>query len=597
MKKLIKPIAYIFSVAFVFGFLVLTVGKNFENFVSEIENRTFDLRQNIIYKYKKHNDSIIILDIDEISYEYFTEKYGSWPVPREYWGTLINRLEKYSPKAIAFDMLFVKKFNTQKGSDTKLISAINNNKNVLVAIDFDEKSSEERTPPEFPDTIKVKVDGGLNLKNAKKLPDLTWKNSRGIMDEILKGNENVGFINVPTESDGAIREYMPLLVYKDEFYRHLALITALKSLGADTHNLKIRNNEIIIDKTHKIPLNQYGMVHLNWYGPERTFEYVPLYKLDRALKTNDKAFLDEIDFKDKIIYIGTSATALGDIKTVPTSSRYPGVETHATFINNVLDNNFIKRTSPATDLAVTILLAALVYLIVFKNASILLSNIEFFLCLAGYFILTVVLMHFFNIWIGLVLPLAVAIGVYAFTYIYKYLLKSKDYEQTYKLAVTDALTEMYNHRYFQEQMIANCENSTRYETAFSLILIDIDLFKKFNDTFGHQSGDAVLKQVAQTIKKSIRATDIACRYGGEEMAVILTNTGKDEAVLTADKICLAIRNNEFILANGQKTNVTISLGVSTAPINGKTPVELIEYADKCLYHAKENGRNQVVANI
>ena len=183
------------------------------------------------------------------------------------------------------------------------------------------------------------------------------------------------------------------------------------------------------------------------------------------------------------------------------------------------------------------------------------------------------------------------------TYCEKYLLKSKDYEQTYKLAVTDGLTQLYNHRFFQEQMINNASNFKRYGNKFSLILIDIDFFKKFNDTYGHQSGDCVLKQVANILKKNSRNSDFVCRYGGEEMAIILTNTAKAEATITAEKICNAVRNNKFILVNGEKVNVTISVGVATVGDNGEKPQEIIEYSDKCLYFAKENGRNQVVSEV
>ena len=143
-------------------------------------------------------------------------------------------------------------------------------------------------------------------------------------------------------------------------------------------------------------------------------------------------------------------------------------------------------------------------------------------------------------------------------------------------------------------MINNTNAYNRYGVQFSLILIDIDFFKKFNDTYGHQSGDCVLKQVAQILKKNSRTSDVACRYGGEEMAIILTNTPKEDAITTANKVCLAVRNNKFTLANGEKVNVTISVGVATVGENGKKPQEMIEYADKCLYIAKENGRNQVV---
>ena len=206
-------------------------------------------------------------------------------------------------------------------------------------------------------------------------------------------------------------------------------------------------------------------------------------------------------------------------------------------------------------------------------------------------------MEHFNLWIGIIIPLTFGIITYVLCYIVKYLLKSKDYEETYKLAVTDALTELYNHRFFQEKMIENFDLNARYGSNFSIIMIDIDFFKKFNDTYGHQSGDAVLKQVAKTIKKNVRSTDIPCRYGGEEMAVILTNTNKNEAVVTAEKICQAVREREFILVNGEVVHVTISVGVASSEADGKAPQELIEYSDKCLYIAKENGRNQVVTKI
>ena len=137
------------------------------------------------------------------------------------------------------------------------------------------------------------------------------------------------------------------------------------------------------------------------------------------------------------------------------------------------------------------------------------------------------------------------------------------------------------------------EQAKRYEAPFSLIIIDIDYFKKFNDTFGHQAGDAVLRQVAQLLKQSVRATDIVCRYGGEEMSIILPNTPKDMSVITAEKICKRVAAKRFRLNNSQESNVTISLGVATFPDDGTSAAEIIEAADKRLYQSKNNGRNQV----
>ena len=202
-------------------------------------------------------------------------------------------------------------------------------------------------------------------------------------------------------------------------------------------------------------------------------------------------------------------------------------------------------------------------------------------------------MQYFNIWLNTVIPLISSVFTLLAVYIYKYLVKSKDFEQTYKLATTDVMTKLYNHRYFQDQMVANINVNKRYNGHFSLIMTDIDFFKKFNDTYGHQAGDTVLKCVAKVLKENIRATDIPCRYGGEEMSIILTNTDKKEALITAKKICEEIRKSKFQLNQNTSVNVTLSLGVSTYPQDGETANELIEYADSQLYKAKENGRNQV----
>ena len=124
-------------------------------------------------------------------------------------------------------------------------------------------------------------------------------------------------------------------------------------------------------------------------------------------------------------------------------------------------------------------------------------------------------------------------------------------------------------------------------------MIDIDFFKKFNDTYGHQAGDAVLRGVAHTLKRNVRSSDVVCRYGGEEMAIILKDTDFDQAFLTAEKVCKTIAAKPFKIAANTEKQVTISLGVSTFPDHGQTVQEMIEHADQGLYAAKENGRNQV----
>ncbi len=590
-KKYLLYVLYALIVALLFGFLIwLGHFKAFQEFTSKVEQSSFDLRQNIISKYKKANTDIVILAVDDATYEYIMDKYGSWPISRQVWSEVINSVEKVKPKFLIFDLLFVKPNLNDVQADKNFVNAVENNKNVYLSMNFDNYSDDIRKSKDLDEKLRLNIQKGYLQDNEY----VSFINSRMIMDDLIKATENIGIINVTRDNDGIIRNTTPIFKYKGNYYPNLSFIVALDLLGQNS--VSIENNNIIIDENHKIPLDMTQRAILNWYGKRGTYKHIPMWEVVKSIKNQDFEYLEN-NFKDKIVYIGTTATSLSDIKSVPTESNLAGVEFHATFLNNILDNNFIKKVSPEIDFFVSIVLCFLVGYIVLKTSSV--SKTIFFLigAIVLYGIVATYIMYKWNIWISVVLPCISIIATFILIYCEKYLLKSKDYEQTYKLAVTDGLTQLYNHRYFQEQIINQINNFERYGTVFSLILIDIDFFKKFNDTYGHQSGDCVLKQVANILKKNSRTSDIACRYGGEEMSIILTNTNKKEAIITAQKICAAVRNNKFTLANGEKVNVTISVGVATVGKDGSKPQELIEYSDKCLYKAKESGRNQVVFEV
>ena len=165
------------------------------------------------------------------------------------------------------------------------------------------------------------------------------------------------------------------------------------------------------------------------------------------------------------------------------------------------------------------------------------------------------------------------------------------------LANFDGLTGVYNHRYFQNALDQELNRSVRNESEISLIIIDIDHFKRFNDTYGHQAGDFVLVSFARTLKKRLRNYDILARYGGEEFAIILPETNSDEAMAVAKKLRTAVINQTFSDQNGDH-KVTASFGVTTVQpaldvhFNKST---FVSQADKALYEAKDKGRDRVVA--
>ena len=585
-KKISCAIGLTFFI--IFAFLILK-NANLNNFIDTIENRTFDLRQSILINEgsKKANQDIVIVAIDDATYEYILDNYGEWPLPRDTYAKIVNYLEKQNPRIIAFDLMFVKSLKSKNQADKELTEIFKKYNNVFTSMNFDNQSEDLRLPPNLPQKLTIDV------KNNSKIDfsQLTYTNCRTIIEDIINATSNIGIINVSRSDDGILRK-MPLVVkYKDDYYPQLALKVGLNYLGEKQTSFEIDKHSDFKLGDRKIYLDNDGSAILNWYGPAGTYTYIPMYQLIKAVN-GEKTELD-YDFSNKIIYFGTTAASLFDIKTVPTGKIYPGVEVQATYVNNIIDNNFIKKVNRGYTIALSILLALFIASVVTRVSSAFTASM---MSLSAYFIYILIAyysMKFENLWLEVVYPLIFSIAAFTLAYIVKYLIKSRDFEQQYKLATTDGLTELYNHRYFQEQIRMQVEQSKRYNNNFSLIIIDIDFFKKFNDTFGHQSGDAVLRQVAQTLKKNVRATDIVCRYGGEEMSIILPNTGKDEAFSTAQKICERVASKKFKLAGDKETNVTISLGVATFPYDGDNASVIIEMADKRLYNAKNNGRNQV----
>ncbi|MEA3307059.1 MAG: sensor domain-containing diguanylate cyclase, partial [Elusimicrobiota bacterium] len=167
------------------------------------------------------------------------------------------------------------------------------------------------------------------------------------------------------------------------------------------------------------------------------------------------------------------------------------------------------------------------------------------------------------------------------------------FEQVEQLAVKDGLTQMYTHRAFEGRLQEEILRSARGKTPFSLLMIDIDHFKKYNDTYGHQAGDSVLKTVSGILKENIREVDFAARYGGEEFAIILTGIGKADAASLAEHLRITLEAAKFNFG-GKATGVTASFGVSEFPADATIESQLIRAADERLYRAKDGGRHMVV---
>jgi diguanylate cyclase (GGDEF)-like protein len=163
------------------------------------------------------------------------------------------------------------------------------------------------------------------------------------------------------------------------------------------------------------------------------------------------------------------------------------------------------------------------------------------------------------------------------------------YEQTQQMALTDGLTGLYTHRLFQDKLNEEIEYAQRHDQNVVLVMVDADNFKSYNDTLGHPAGDALLKEIAALLKDKVRAADIVCRYGGDEFALLLKNTRKEDAA----RMCERIREAFQLRFGGNTVQVTSSIGLACFPTDADSKKDLAQAADDALYVSKRSGRNRV----
>lgn len=170
---------------------------------------------------------------------------------------------------------------------------------------------------------------------------------------------------------------------------------------------------------------------------------------------------------------------------------------------------------------------------------------------------------------------------------------SRLFERVRNLSIRDSLTDLYNHRHTLDLVAHELERVGRYQENFSVLMVDIDHFKQVNDEHGHQAGDAVLREVAQILRDTLRSVDGVGRYGGEEFVGILPHTNSEEAHRTAERLRAGIEAHAF-KAFEREMRLTVSVGVATYPTDAAdSAADLIGHADKALYRAKQDGRNRV----
>jgi len=168
------------------------------------------------------------------------------------------------------------------------------------------------------------------------------------------------------------------------------------------------------------------------------------------------------------------------------------------------------------------------------------------------------------------------------------------YDNMKIMAVTDGLTGLYNHREFYQSLRRELERARRYRHTLSLLMIDVDDFKRFNDRFGHPAGDVALRNISDLLRNCARTSDIIARYGGEEFALILPESTPGGALMVAERIKLEVAGHNFIQNAIHSVHLTVSIGIYSSENGNVTEDQIVSLADEASYIAKKAGKNQVV---
>ncbi len=510
------------------------------------------------------NPKIVIVEITDAD----IKKIGRWPWNRSWSAALICALNGLGAKSVYFDIVF----------------------------------SESSTPEDdtlFEEALKESKQANVYLPSVFQSPNFLTQDLLSPLPRFSAYIKGTGAINIYPDSDGTIRR-MPLLFKTEKgLFPHMALKAAMDYAGLEIKDVNRDYITLSSEKSDvKIPVIGKYDLFINWAGRwERTFKHYSFldvlasYQALKQGRTPDKSIFNPEDIKGSMCIVGLTAIGLYDIKPIPIQAQYPGLGVVANVVNNIVNKDFIRIVPRWVDILTLYLLALLAALLV-RGEKPVKESAYFFMFGLLYFAVAIL---FFKqgILVNFSIPILGFFSSYLGVEGYNFIRIAIERSNFFKLAVTDGLTGLYNIRYFKmllETEITLAKHDR--DRKFAIVMSDVDHFKHFNDTYGHQVGDLVLKEIAATLKKSMRTSDLIARYGGEEKIALLRGVNLADAMAITEKLRKNIEDCVVKDEKGNTYKVTASLGVSTFKPED-TVDSVIKRADDALYKSKEAGRNKV----
>lgn len=549
--------------------VVLFLFNGLEKFELVTLDQRFKLRPQ-----RAADKDIAIIEMSEDS----IEAIGRWPWPREWHATLLAALKKYNARLVLLDVIFDKA--STPSQDDVFKEAIRSSGNVYLPYVFQFK------------------EGYMPVRGS---PSGNVRNIIYPMPEFLGASRGSGFVNVAPDLDGVLRRVPLVIEYGNKFYPQIAFKAAIDYLGVRDRDLIVKPGNSILLKNSpygdiKIPIGPGNELIVNWAGPWkrsfRHYSYIDIIVSYREMLGNKKPRVDLDELRDKVCIVGLTAPGLYDIRPTPLEPSYPAVGINANIINNILKRDFVRKVPRTVDIFFIYLIGMLMPLLVLKLRFIR-GAVYTAAAIFGFTAVLFLAFALFGMWIAAVYPaLAMLISFLGVT-IYNEVILATEGRKYFDLSRKDGLTKLFNISYFNEILGREFDlfYGKRKNTKLSIIMADVDHFKDFNDTCGHQAGDIILRKVAALFRERTRVHDVAARYGGEEFIMMLPWTDIEDARAIAERIRRRVEG--VSLKNRRRIcKVTISLGVAMLE-EEKTKEELIKKADEALYAAKNSGRNKV----
>jgi diguanylate cyclase (GGDEF)-like protein len=419
--------------------------------------------------------------------------------------------------------------------------------------------------------------------------------------------KQVGFVDTVVDLDGTVRRGL-LSIEKPngELLYSFSIKIALKYLGSNNIFPQLPSGNdltVTLGKSTFSPLDSYqaGYASTDNGGYQILLNYRCLRECFQEVSMKnvlDGKYPKDL-FKDRVVLIGSTAESLRDFFYSP-YGKIPGVHIHANLIsqiiNGAINNRPFLKTYPKWLEGIWILVWASIGV---KGISGFLrggnlgktqfiTGILTFLLIS---ILGLVLISYVSFLFSFWLPIFPTLCSFLISSVISIIQLGEKFRYASNI---DELTQIANRRYFDRFLVKNFHA----KQALSVLICDVDHFKLYNDSYGHQEGDTCLKLVAQAINKSVRSGELAGRYGGEEFAVILPHTSYEEALAVAERIVTNVRNLNIPHKSSKTSNVvTLSCGVANMTVEDSSSLDLLIKADRALYKAKEQGRNRALGYV